>query len=141
DERHRHPRREGAEPRIHDERAIVERYLQEHVRARRGAARREQYDTRRVRGEREAELAERGAEQGRLLEAVAAAALVHELRLQALDVEPDRTAEQHVYVLERDVAHVRVEDAGERVVGRARAPAPLDALEIGIEIEAHVVLR
>jgi len=83
----------------------------------------------------EPERAQRGVEQRRLLEAVAATPLAHDLVLQAFDVEPDRSAEQDVDVFEMDGIHVRREQAGERgAVGLERAVIA-DAGEIGGKVE------
>ena len=55
---------------------------------------------------REPERLEHGCEEPVLLEAVAATAVRNQFRLKARQVECDRTAKQHVEVLERDAQRV-----------------------------------
>ena len=64
-----------------------------------------------------------------------------ELGLDAIEIEPHRAAEQHVEVLEGNVAGVGVLEPCERFMRQAGAAAPLDAFEIGVEIDVHVPPR
>ena len=84
---------------------------------------------------RETELLERRREERVLLEAVAATATRDELRLQAREVEPDRTAEQDVEVLEGDRRRVREMQRVERCAPGREAALVADALEVARQVE------
>jgi hypothetical protein len=114
--------RRGERPRAHahvgDPRVALELHAEAEVRARRRhLARAVHAHTRRERTHREAQRLEHREEETVLLEAVAAAARVHELGLDRLELEDDGPTEQHVDVLEGDAAHVRVRDRPQRLEG------------------------
>jgi hypothetical protein len=104
----------------------------DHVRARRGV-RGTRSTTARVARERDRPL-EDCREERHLLEAVAAAARVDDLRLQGVEIEARAPAEQHVEVFERHVRHVRGEEAGKGVERGSGRSTPPDAVEIGVEL-------
>ena len=88
----------------------------------------------------ESELGEDGEEQGVLLEAVAAAAVVDELALEGGELEVDGAAEEDVEVLERDGLDVRGHDRVQGVEGRRARPVIADAREVGIEIDHGITM-
>ena len=79
---------------------------------------------------------ERRLKQRAVLEAVAATARDHHLRDDAVEVDADAAAEQHVHVLERNARDVGAGQAGQASRAWARRePRPADAREIRVEIE------
>ena len=77
------------------------------------------WPARRERRDRESERLEGRGEQAVVLEAVAAAPAADELRLQALEIEANRTPQQDVQILERDVCCMR---EMQRIERRPRRP-------------------
>ena len=71
---------------------------------------------------REAELAQHIGEQRVVLEAIAAAAAINELRLQRGRVELDRTLEQRIEVFERNRLRMQGVQLAQRVVDASRWP-------------------
>src|SRR5262249_24107810 len=90
---------------------------------------------RRESGDLEAERIERRPEQDVVLEAVAAAAVAQELLLQRRQVEPDRTAQERVEILERDRERMPEVEAAQRLQRRRARSAVADTPEVGVEIE------
>jgi len=84
----------------------------------------------------EPERLERGPEQSVLLEAIAAATSDDELRLERLQVEPDRLPQQDVQVLEGEGGEVRPVQVCERVgAGFSRARHPR-SVQVRVEVES-----
>jgi hypothetical protein len=89
----------------------------------------------------ESHLFEDGAEQRSMLEAITASAGANEFLLQAIEIEAYRPTEQNIEVLERNEQHMRAKNTRKRLVLRTRATAPLNPVEIGVEVETvlHVI--
>jgi hypothetical protein len=83
-----------------------------------------------------AEAFERGGEQARMLETIAAAASLHQFLLQAVEIKPHAAAEQDVEVLERNMCHMRFENPSERRIVRRRRSAPIHPRKISLQIES-----
>ena len=132
---HRHERPVTAEARVDNERGTVELDGQKHVRARSLMTGHEREHSRRVRGGAKAETVERREQERAVLEAIAAAAIDDHLSGNAVEVDADAAAEQHVDVLERNARDVRADQAGERLERRLDRPVESDAREIGVETE------
>ena len=79
-------------------------------------------DARGVRGGAKAQPLERRLKQRAVLEAVAAAAIDDHLSGNAVEVDADAAAEQHVHVLERNARDVRAGQTGERLERRLDRP-------------------
>jgi hypothetical protein len=140
-QRNRHESRVTAETGIDDEAFAIDVHRQEHVRARGLMLRHDHDHTRGVRREREAELLEDSVKQHAVLEAVAAATGHHELRCDAVEVDADAAAEQHIDVFERNARDVRTGQAGQRLERRLERTLPSDAGEVGGEIKGARVRR
>ena len=80
----------------------------------------------------EAELSQHPGKERVLLEAISAASGADELFLQAVEVDPDRTPEEDVEILEWDVRHMRDVQGPQRRECRLDAPAVANACEIGV---------
>ncbi|AGA28846.1 hypothetical protein Sinac_4669 [Singulisphaera acidiphila DSM 18658] len=78
-------------------------------------------------------LQDRG-EQRILLEAVAPTAVADQLGLQARQVEPDRSAEMDVEVLERDPGEVVQWEAFENLRRRRTIAGVTDAVQVGVDV-------
>src|SRR6185312_2441206 len=83
----------------------------------------------------EAERLQYGGEKQVVLVAIAAAALVHELALQGIEVERQRPVEQRVEVLERDAGGVALVDEAQRVERGCAGSTVADASEIGVQVQ------
>lgn len=70
-----------------------------------------------------------------MLEAIAAPAAVNQFCLNVRKLERDRSIQQHVEVLERDVLDVTKNDCVERGEGGCRRSPIADALEVGRKVE------
>ena len=92
-------------------------------------------DARRERRGVEPERAEHVVEQEVLLEAVAAAAAVHELALERRQIEPDGPTDERVEVLERNRERVQRLQRAQRLERRGARPRVADALEIRVDVE------
>jgi hypothetical protein len=57
----------------------------------------------------ESEFFQDGGEQGRMLEAIAAAASADELALNAVEIEPDAAAERNIEILEWNLQDMRAQ--------------------------------
>src|SRR5262249_24611719 len=84
---------------------------------------------------REAQRLQGRRQQGVLLEAVAAAPAAHQLRLQALQVEQDRPAQEDAQVLEGDVRGVGEVERVQHRKGRRAVARVADARQVGVEVE------
>jgi hypothetical protein len=130
--------RRAADAGVGEPAGAVDLDAQEHVGARRDeVARPLDANPRRERHRVEAEREEHVQEVAVLLEAVTAAARVHQLVLDRGRIEIDAAPEQDVEVLERDARHVR---ARERVQGLQRRRARTgvaDAREVRVEIRGE----
>jgi 5-enolpyruvylshikimate-3-phosphate synthase len=73
-----------------------------------------------------------------MLEAITTSTGPNKLLLEALEIETYRPTEQNVEVLERNGRHMRAKNTGERLVVRSRATAPLNPVEILVEVESVV---
>ena len=124
--RHRQQRTRGAEADIHEPSPAVDVDLQRHVRPRPQDVRSQSHASRELRY-REAKGPQHGGEQQVLLEAVAAASPGDELRLQTVEIERDRAAQQDVEILERDVRDVRLVQRLEHRARRLALAGVLDA--------------
>ena len=83
----------------------------------------------------EPEHAQHMLEQQVLLEAVAAAAVLHELALERIEIEQHGSARERIEVLEWNGLRVALLQAAQRVEGRGTRPRVADAFEVGIEVE------
>src|SRR6476469_591580 len=70
-----------------------------------------------------------------MLEAITTAVRSDEFVLQCVGIEADASPEEHIEILERNPPHVRAKKPGKRLERRHRRAAPVDAREIGIEID------
>ena len=116
---HRHECAVSAEARIDDEAGAIELHGQEHVRAWSLVARPDGDNPRGMRGGTKAQALDRRVKQRAVLEAVAAAAIDDQLSGDAVEVDADAAAEQHVHVLERECS--RCARASDRRASRAWA--------------------
>ena len=134
-ERNRRAATRTAKAGIGDELALGQPDHEDHVAARRGVGLEDKDDPCGSSLSVEAERAQGGEEKRGLLEAIAAALLGHDLLLQAVEVEPDRAAEQDVEILERNGVHVCGKQAAERGEVRLGRTAVADSSEVGVKIE------
>ena len=87
----------------------------------------------------EPELLQRPRKERRVLEAIAAPSRTDELVLQTFDVQANRPAQQNIKILERDGAHVRLQQPAQGVQILPNRAAPLDASQVGVEVERSVI--
>ena len=114
----------------------VDRHPQQHVRARQGhAVRYVPHHARGQAGDAKAERIECRLEQQVVLEAVAAAPAAHELLLQRGKIEPHRTAQEGIEILERNRQRVAQMERAQRLQRRRARSAVADAPQIGVEID------
>jgi len=78
---------------------------------------------------------EGGLQQRAVLETVPTTTLDHDLAGDAVEVDADAAAKQHIHVLERNARHVRTRQPGQRVECRLERSLPGDASEISVEVE------
>src|SRR5262245_18764813 len=129
----------AAEPDVSEPRAFLSLDAQEHVRSckqPRGAITNSRGQSR----DAEADLLQHCGEEEVLFVAVSAAAIVNELPLQTFEVEPDRSGQKYVEILEGNVCGVcqmQLCQSGGRRLGRSGQP---NAGEIRgkVEISAHL---
>src|SRR5262245_27925977 len=86
----------------------------------------------------EADLLERGLKERAVFETIATASAHHDLLHDAVEVDADAAAEQHVHVLERNSSDMCAREARQRLEGGLDRTVPADASQVGVEIErAH----
>src|SRR5580704_9878948 len=134
-EQNREVWRERAEAGVHDERSLVQRHGEQHMRARGLRARRDQHHARGMPDGMESQAFEQAGEERRVFEAIAATARMHEFGLNCIELEPYPPAEQHVEILEWDSGDVRTQKPGQCLEVRQCRSAVPNALEIAVEVE------
>ena len=92
-------------------------------------------DPRRQCSDVEPEHAQHVLEQQVLLEAVAAAAVLHELALERVEIEQHGSARERIEVLEWNGLRVALLQAAQSLEGRGTRPRVADAFEVGTEVE------